>query len=55
MAAKKCDVCKRRNAIYIRTDRQTGKPDRVCATCMVACKAVFGDEPSDFTRIKHKD
>ncbi len=50
-----CSVCNRRNAVYTRKHKGGKKPDHVCATCMVACRVVFGDKPRDFTRIKPKD
>ncbi len=50
-----CDVCNQRNAIYSRKRKKQAGRDFVCATCMVACKAVFGDRASDFTRIKYDD
>lgn len=49
----KCTVCKTRNAVYVRKVRAADKPEHVCATCMVACKAVFGDKPRHFRKIKY--
>jgi len=56
-----CMVCNTRTAVYQRKkpgERGPGgqqKPHYVCATCMVACRAVFGDKNSHFKRIKYSD
>lgn len=45
-----CAVCNRRVAVF---RRKKGDKEPVCATCMVACRAVFGDKSSDFKKIKY--
>jgi hypothetical protein len=50
-----CMVCNTRTAVYQRKKPTQRKPHYVCATCMTACRAAFGDKNSDFKRIKYSD